>query len=87
MYVNQFFMILSSFSIMPIKDQVNEIRLNGEFVTHFLKGVYTVSLFQLNGYYVQLYFHLPKLRVEQVNCFDFNDKLLLPYLKKFSLIS
>ena len=76
-------MILSTFSEVQINEQVTEISRNGKFVTHLFKGVYAITLFQFHDYYVELYFHLPKLRIEQVNCFDCNDKHLLPYLKKF----
>lgn len=78
-------MILSAFSDAPIEEQVKEICREGKFVTHLVKGVYAITLFQLHDYYVELYFHLPKLRVEQVNCFDCTAKQLLPYFKKGKL--
>lgn len=78
-------MILSDFSETPIEEQVKEINREGKFVTYFIIGVYAVTLFQLHDYYVELYYHIPKLRVEQINCFDCTDKKLLPYLKKGKL--
>lgn len=78
-------MKLKFFMSASLQEQKQEIKMNGSFVEHRVKGVYAIHLFQLHDYYVETYYHLHELRLDRVNCFDCDAKELTPYLKKIAI--
>ena len=72
------------FSELPESLKLVELLAKGVFLDFIIKGVYMVKLFQLKNYYLEIYYHIEKNRIDNIISFDDTNKLK-PYLNKIKL--
>ena len=72
------------FSELPEALKLVELLSKGVFLDFIIKGVYMVKLFQMKNYYVEVYYHIEKNRIDNIISFIDTNKLK-PYLNKIKL--
>lgn len=77
-------MMLCDFMLLAPAQQADLTRKYGAFIAVNDLGPIKVLLYELNGFYVEMYYHCDKAEVEQVRSFYSTD-LLEPYLAAIDL--
>ena len=66
------------------KQQLDTLEKSGVFIAEMNGPYYNIKLYQVNGFYVELYFHTHFNVVVNINCFT-NTDCLDPYLENIRL--
>ena len=74
----------SEFNQLSEFEQLLTLEKAGAYVGYQVKGAYLVKLYQLHHFYVELYWHIERNRMDAVKCFS-STELLAPYLKKMKV--
>ena len=77
-------MTLDKFNLLNEDEKSNVLWLKGSLVDIIRKDHITVLLYQLYGFYVELYYNYNKNQIERFRSFSSTD-YLEPYLDKISL--
>jgi hypothetical protein len=77
-------MTLHDFEIMDEMDKMDEISTNAVYLFQKTDGCYEVSLYQLHGFYIEVYLDLIKFNYKFLRVFD-NINGLDDYLRKIDI--
>jgi hypothetical protein len=79
-----FFMEMKNFTILDHSDQILVIKERAVLLTHRFSGNYSITLFQLDGFYIELFYHLVKQDYKKIRIFE--DLIFLdPYLDSIDI--
>jgi hypothetical protein len=78
------FMTLEQFNKLDEDGKSNALWVNASLVDLIRKEYLTILLYQLHGFYVEVYYNYNKNQIEQFKSFNSVDQLE-PYLDKISL--
>jgi len=73
-------MKLKDFKILDREDQLHCIEERAILLGYRDSGVYTVALFQLEGFYIELFYDIIKLEYKRIKLFE-DTALLDPYME------
>ena len=77
-------MTLEQFNYLDEDEKSNALWVNASLIDLIRKEHVTILLYQLNGFYVEVYYNYDKNIIEQFRSFNSTD-CLEPYLDKISL--
>lgn len=77
-------MKMKDFKILQPDEQMDIIEKKGAFLDHRTSGSYSIALFQIDGFYVELFFHVIKLIYKKIRIFE-NTTLLDPYINSIDI--
>ena len=77
-------MLVSHFHQLNEKVQLDTLEESGVFIAERNRPFYNIKLYQLDGFYVELYYHTHFNVVVNINCFT-NTDCLDPYLQSIDL--
>ena len=72
------------FNGLSEKQQLDTLEETGVFIAERQRPFYDIKLYQLEGFYVELYYHTHFNVIVNVNCFS-NTDCLEPYLQSIDL--
>ena len=72
------------FQILDQFDQLQVIEDKAVFLDHRQAGDYSVGLFQVEGFYVEVFFHVIKLTYNRIRVFD-DTCFLDPYIEQIDI--
>jgi hypothetical protein len=72
------------FQILDLPDQLQIIENKAVFLDHRQSGDYSIELFQVEGFYVEIFFHIIKLNYKRIRVFD-DSGFLDPYIDQIDL--
>ena len=79
-----FIMNVFDFHGLSEKQQLDTLEETGVFIAERQRPFYNIKLYQLEGFYVELYYHTHFNVIVNVNCFS-NTDCLDPYLQSINL--
>jgi hypothetical protein len=77
-------MDMVAFSSLSYKEQVNAVCENAAFLANRRVDEYLVALYQLDGFYIELFFKTGQAPLEKLECFSELERLK-PYLEKINI--
>jgi hypothetical protein len=77
-------MRMKDFRILQLDEQMDIIEKKGIFLDHRTCESYSVVLFQIDGFYVELFFHVIKLIYKKIRIFE-DTTLLDPYINTIDI--
>ena len=77
-------MRMKDFRILQMDEQMGIIEKKGIFLDHRTSGSYSVALFQIDGFYVELSYHIVKLFYKKIRIFE-DTALLDPYINTIDI--
>jgi hypothetical protein len=77
-------MTLYQFKALPVMDQVEVLKAIGVYLDERCGATHTILLFQIEGFYVELFCHPWHKKVERLRSFKSVDQLR-PYLDKIDI--
>jgi hypothetical protein len=78
------FMNARDFKILDQFDQFQVIEDKAVFLDYRQDGDYSIGLFQVEGFYVEVFFHVIKLIYKRMRVFD-DTRFLDPYINQIDL--
>jgi|HubBroStandDraft_4_1064222.scaffolds.fasta_scaffold981410_2 hypothetical protein len=75
---------MKDFKVLQISDQMHTIEKKGVFLDRRSEGPYSVALFQIDGFYVELFFNAIKSIYKKIRIFE-NTALLDPYINQMDI--
>ncbi|HEX4375259.1 MAG TPA: hypothetical protein VHZ50_18280 [Puia sp.] len=72
------------FEILDQFDQLQVIEDKAVFLDYRQKGDYSIGLFQVDGFYVEVFFHVIKLSYKKIHVFD-DMRFLDPYINHIDI--
>ena len=79
-----FFMKAKDFQILDQFDQLQIIEDKAVFLDYRQNGDYSIGLFQVEGFYIEVYFHVVKLIYKRIHVFD-DTRFLDPYINRIDI--
>jgi len=77
-------MKMKEFKVLQITDQMHAIETKGVFLDRRSEGPYSIALFQIDGFYVELFFNAIRLIYKKIRIFE-NTALLNPYINEMDI--
>jgi hypothetical protein len=77
-------MKIKDFKKLTPDEQKDIIEQNGVFLDYRSSGSYSIVLFQIDGFYVELFFHIIKLVCKKIRIFE-DTVLLDPYINSIDI--
>lgn len=77
-------MMVFHFHQLSEKEQLDILEESGVFIAERQRPFYNIKLFQLDGFYVELFYHTHFNVVVNINCFT-NTDCLGPYLQSIDV--
>jgi hypothetical protein len=75
---------LAEFNNLAADDQAFLIWLDGVYLDEYCDGTFTILLYKVEGYYVEVYYHLLREEVYGYRSFDSTNQLD-PYLSRIDI--
>jgi hypothetical protein len=73
-------MKLKNFKILDREEQMQFVEEYAVFLCYRTSGIYNVALFQLEGFYIELFYDIFKLEYKKIKVFE-DMALLEPYME------
>lgn len=77
-------MNLCNFRLLNNTDQINLLYKDGVFIGKRKENGKVVLLYQLEGFYVEIFYEEYRKYIRHINCFE-STKKLTPYLKQINV--
>lgn len=77
-------MTLYDFQLLPEPQQIEILYRAGVYIGKRREGVSVILLYQLESFYVEVYYRKYRSHIRQLHCFDSTD-LLDPYLEQIDV--
>ena len=75
---------MQDFEDLPEEQKLNNIRKDGAYIGKRKIEEFVIVLYQLNNFYIEIYYDNYRKYINRFNCFD-STELLDPYLDKMEL--
>ena len=79
-----FIMTTYDFNGLDVWAQADSLYKHGVFLSDRQSDLYLILLYQIHGFYVEVYFHKGKSKIVRFRSFSNSDRLL-PYLEKIDI--
>jgi hypothetical protein len=77
-------MTFQQYKVLSLGEQKMVLWLAGDFVIDRMEGIYSILLYQVYSFYVEVWFEAKKNKIEKIASFS-NMKRLEPYLNKIDI--
>lgn len=77
-------MKLIDYELLPLREQINVLYREGVYIGKRREGIFTILLYQVDSFYVEVFYKKYRYYVSKLSCFT-STEFLDPYLEQIEV--